>query len=80
MKSKLALAIVIRVTLLCAFGCCISGARACQSDNGNGTFTNPPLYADYPDPDIIRVGDDFYFVTATFVNVPGVTILHPWTW
>jgi beta-xylosidase len=35
-----------------------------------------PCYADYPDPDIIRVGDDFYFATTTFVNTPGLTILH----
>jgi beta-xylosidase len=40
------------------------------------TFTNPPIYADYPDPDIIRVGEDFYFATTTFVNSPGLTILH----
>src|SRR5664280_1298806 len=52
------------------------GAHAWQSDNGDGTFTNPPLYADYPDPDIIRVGEDFYFATTTFVNSPGLTILH----
>jgi xylan 1,4-beta-xylosidase len=45
-------------------------------DNGDGTFTNPPLYADYPDPDIIRVGDDFYMVSTTFVNSPGLAILH----
>jgi beta-xylosidase len=48
-----------------------SGVWAWQSDNGDGTFTNPPLYADYPDPDIIRVGQDFYFATTTFVNSPG---------
>jgi xylan 1,4-beta-xylosidase len=47
-----------------------------QSDNGNGTFTNPPLYADYPDPSIIRVGNDFYLASSTFVNVPGLVILH----
>ena len=52
----------------------VGGGRI--ADNGDGTFTNPPLYADYPDPDIIRVGDDFYFVSTTFVNVPGMTILH----
>ncbi|BCU78097.1 glycoside hydrolase 43 family protein [Luteolibacter sp. LG18] len=51
-------------------------AHAWQSDNGDGTFTNPPLYADYPDPDVIRVGDDFYFVTTTFANSPGLRILH----
>ena len=32
---------------------------AWQSDNGDGTFTNPPLYADYPDPSIIRVATIF---------------------
>lgn len=49
---------------------------AWQSDNGDGTFTNPPLYADYPDPSIIRVGNDFYLASTTFVNVPGLVILH----
>jgi hypothetical protein len=56
------------------------GARAWQSDNGNGTFTNPPLYADCPDPDLIRVGEDFYFATTMFVNSPGLTILHSPAW
>eukprot|EP00456_Euglypha_rotunda_P090150 TRINITY_DN942_c0_g1_i3.p1 TRINITY_DN942_c0_g1~~TRINITY_DN942_c0_g1_i3.p1 ORF type:complete len:576 (-),score=110.99 TRINITY_DN942_c0_g1_i3:125-1852(-) len=51
-------------------------SRAWQADLGDGTFHNPPLYADYPDPDIIRVGGDFYFATTTFANVPGLTILH----
>jgi beta-xylosidase len=45
-------------------------------DNGDGTYTNPPLYSDFPDPDIIRVGEDFYFVTTTFANSPGLTLLH----
>jgi len=49
---------------------------AWQSDRNDGTYANPPLYADYPDPDIIRVGEDFYFATTTFVNSPGLTILH----
>jgi beta-xylosidase len=58
------------------FGLCITSAHARQSDNGDGRFANPPLYADYPDPDVIRVGEDFYFSTTTFVNVPGIGILH----
>lgn len=53
----------------------IAGAQIWQSDKGNGTYANPPLYADYPDPDIIRVGRDFYFITTTFANVPGLTIM-----
>ncbi len=47
---------------------------AWQSDNGDGTFSNPPLYADYPDPSMIRVGNYFYLATSTFVNVPGLVI------
>ena len=39
-------------------------------------YVNPPIYADYPDPDIIRVGNDFYFSTTTFIDVPGLTIVH----
>jgi beta-xylosidase len=54
----------------------ISPAWAWQSDRGDGTYSNPPLYADYPDPDIIRVGEDFYFATTTFANSPGLTLLH----
>ena len=51
-------------------------AQVWRSDQGDGTYRNPVLYADYPDPDIIRVGEDFYFVSTTFANAPGVTILH----
>lgn len=62
--------------MVCALAVGMPSAHAWQSDNGERTFTNPPLYADFPDPDIIRVGDDFYLVTTTFVNSPGVTMLH----
>jgi beta-xylosidase len=51
-------------------------AAAWQPDNGDGSYTNPPLYADYPDPDVIRVGEDFYFATTTFANSPGLRILQ----
>ncbi|MBR0552807.1 glycoside hydrolase family 43 protein [Stakelama marina] len=53
-----------------------TAAQVWQSDQGDGSYRNPVLYADYPDPDIIRVGSDFYFVTTTFADVPGITILH----
>ncbi len=45
------------------------------SDNGDGTYTNPVLYADYSDPDAIRVGDDYYMVASSFCNTPGLPIL-----
>lgn len=47
-----------------------------SADQGDGTFRNPVLFADFPDPDIIRVGSDYFFVTTTFANTPGMTILQ----
>src|SRR5437773_1212471 len=46
------------------------------ADNGNGTYKNPIIYADYSDPDVIRVGDDFYLTASSFNCVPGLPILH----
>jgi unsaturated rhamnogalacturonyl hydrolase len=34
------------------------------------------LFADYSDPDVIRVGDDYYLTASSFQNVPGLPILH----
>ena len=46
------------------------------ADNGDGTYKNPILNADYSDPDAIRVGDDFYLVASSFEDMPGLPILH----
>lgn len=46
------------------------------ADLGDGTYKNPILYGDYSDPDVIRVGDDFYMTASTFTYVPGLPILH----
>ncbi|HTD24647.1 MAG TPA: glycoside hydrolase 43 family protein [Terriglobales bacterium] len=46
------------------------------ADNKDGTYKNPILYADYSDPDAIRVGDDFYMTASSFDAVPGLPILH----
>lgn len=45
------------------------------SDLGNGKFKNPVLMSDFPDPDVIRVGDTFYMVSTTMHHFPGATIL-----
>jgi len=77
-KPKAGLRFKIIIGILLVMGLVFSqmAFAGWQSDKGDGTFNNPPLYADYPDPSIIRVGNDFYFATTTFVNVPGLTILH----
>lgn len=51
-------------------------SKSWVADNGDGTYTNPVLYADYSDPDAIRVGDDYYMVASSFNCIPGLPILH----
>lgn len=46
------------------------------ADNGNGTYTNPLFYDEFSDPDILRVGDDYYLCGTTMHSVPGLVILH----
>jgi len=46
------------------------------SDNGNGTYKNPVINADYSDPDAVRVGEDYYMVSSSFNHIPGLPILH----
>jgi beta-xylosidase len=46
------------------------------ADQGNGMYKNPILYADYSDPDVCRVEDDYYMTSSSFNCVPGLPILH----
>lgn len=45
------------------------------ADQGKN-YRNPILYADYSDPDVIRVGDDYYMTASSFNETPGLPILH----
>jgi len=47
-----------------------------SSDNGDGTYTNPVISADFPDPDVIFVDGTYYMVSTTMFIFPGVTILQ----
>lgn len=46
------------------------------ADNGDGTYKNPILYSDYSDPDVLRVGEDYYMTASSFNAAPGLPILH----
>lgn len=45
-------------------------------DNGNGTYTNPVINADYSDPDVCVAGEDYYLTASSFNCIPGLPILH----
>lgn len=40
------------------------------------TYTNPIVHADYSDPDVVRVGDDYWMVSSSFCSMPGIPVLH----
>ena len=71
---------VTRILLSCLFTFLYFTASAqtksWTADNGNGTFTNPLFYDEFSDPDILRVGDDYYLAGTTMHTVPGLVILH----
>jgi beta-xylosidase len=46
-----------------------------KADGDDGTYSNPILYADYSDPDVVRVGDTFYMTASSFNYTPGLPIL-----
>jgi beta-xylosidase len=46
------------------------------ADNGDGTYKNPILHADYSDPDVIRVNDEYFMTASSFNCVPGLPVLH----
>lgn len=51
-------------------------SKVWTSDQGDGTYKNPILYADYSDPDVIRVGEDYFMTASSFNCAPGLPILH----
>lgn len=71
-----ALLVPLLMTLTPAPSSSAPAAAPWSADRGDGTYQNPVLYADYSDPDAIRVGDDYWMTSSSFSHVPGLPILH----
>jgi xylan 1,4-beta-xylosidase len=52
----------------------IEGQR--KADLGNGTYLNPIIAGDHPDPTILKDGSDYYMTFSSFFAYPGVVIWH----
>lgn len=63
------IAVALTITAAAGVGGPVPSAR-------NAPYRNPVLAGDYSDPDVVRVGDDYYLVASSFANVPGLPILH----
>jgi hypothetical protein len=46
------------------------------ADNGNGTYSNPLFFEEFEDPDVIRVGEDYYLAGTTMHMNPAVQLMH----
>ena len=53
-----------------------ASAQTWQADNGNGTYSNPLFFDEFSDPDMIRVGDNFYLTGTTMHSMPGLPVLR----
>ncbi len=66
----------IIITGLLSVSTVTAAGQPWNPDPGDGTYKNPVIYADYSDPDVIRVGEDFFMVSSSFNCVPGLPVLH----
>lgn len=70
--------IILLLTVL-FFGTSSSVAQVSEawvSDQGDGTYINPVINADYSDPDVVGVDGDYYMTASSFCQAPGLPILH----
>jgi xylan 1,4-beta-xylosidase len=82
----------MRTAFFLVVGCLLFAAsgsaqarKSWAADNGNGTYSNPLFYDEFSDPDMIRVGPDYYLTGTTMHAMPGLPILHSrdlvnWRW
>ncbi|MGC4087425.1 MAG: family 43 glycosylhydrolase [Polyangiaceae bacterium] len=81
LNSKAALGAAIGFALLLGFAAVWMNQRFEQrshfsADMGDGTYVNPVLFADFSDPDVIRVGERYLLVASTFGRAPALTLMR----
>jgi beta-xylosidase len=74
LTCRLILSFVLSLCFFASIGA--QRSRVWVADNGDGTYKNPIIHADYSDPDVVRVGTDYYMTASSFNAVPGLPVLH----
>jgi beta-xylosidase len=69
-------ALLVSLALVASGSDAKKSATSWTADNGNGTYSNPLFYDEFSDPDMIRVGSDYYLTGTTMHTMPGLPILH----
>jgi beta-xylosidase len=75
MMHRLAFVLAGSVLLL-ALSAAPADAQVWDPNLDDGRYKNPIIYADYSDPDVVKVGDDFYMTASSFNALPALPILH----
>lgn len=75
-KIKIHLSILLFIVTICASAQENYVSEVWTPYNNDDTYTNPIIHADYSDPDVCRVGDDYYMTASSFNCVPGLPLLH----
>lgn len=76
LTKRLSLLTLAASTMLITWGEDATVSKVWVADLGNGQYQNPVIDADYSDPDVCRVGDDYYMTASSFANIPGLPVLH----
>lgn len=76
MEKQNDLRCLVLVILLFSVNVTAQISKVWVADNGDGTYKNPVINADYSDPDVVRVGSDYYMTASSFASIPGLPILH----
>ena len=63
-------------TILFVIAGCANTKKKTEAEKEVDTFTNPLIFADVPDVDVIRVGSDYYMISTTAHMSPGAPIMH----
>ena len=66
----------LAILALALAACAAPPAPVWSPGAGEGRYRNPIVFADYSDPDVVRVGDDFYMTASSFGSFPALPILH----
>jgi beta-xylosidase len=76
LKVKSFCGVIVMITLFFSVSYSQYVSKVWVADNGDGTYKNPIIHADYSDPDAIGIGDDFYMTASSFTDVPALPVLH----
>jgi len=68
--------LIITILLIQFSICATAQYQLAQNPKAPGSYTNPIFHGDYPDPSILRDGDNYYMVHSSFEYYPGLLIWH----